>query len=1015
MAFGARQRGMGEVVNGRYLLERPLGTGAMGSVYLAHDAMLNQHLAMKYLIAQPSKTSALASFKSEFATLTKLHHPHITRVYDFGQDEETGGFFFTSEYVEGTDFYHAVEGLAPADCERLFAQGLRALQYLHERGIHHFDIKPQNVLVARERAEGIETLAVKVIDFGLAAVGVAQHLVGTPSYIAPEMIQRAGPDHRADLYSFGVLMYFALARHNPFRAVSRDETFQRHLLLTPPPLRSLCPEIPPYLEAIIHRLLAKQPEARFGSAAQVLETLTAQSGHDYRESTEAHGKHRMWECGFVGRDDELARARAHVDATFDGRLDRPALLWVRGGAGAGKSRLLREIKFAAQLRGFATHTFDHADITARLHWLAAMDAAQEDPHTPVALFLDDIDGIIRERQADEIIAGLQTLVAAAHAQLAMGVPARILVVVASTDDASTVATIDQTFPLPADAVLALPVQNLSLHAFPQFAAGLLEQPAVPAPFCHALYQHTEGNPLFTTELLKQLAERAGTDTALADAADAGQLAKLLETLAVPKTIESCLLHDLQALPPAAQQLLHALVVWQQSITKGQWQQLVAREATTEELTHLVQRAWISFDPLTTTYRLRSRTKQQTVYRHLDPAARTDWHDRIAALLLHDGDMTLDRFYAHRARGTAADAADCALFALGQEQLAQGAFRDAVQTFTTLERVAAFPAGSHAALEATLLLARAYRESGSTHRAEDLYQALQTTMADDEQYRLRMMQVYEDVGLTALRKHDLLAASAAFKLAHALVTDAAEEAVHALRCENYCARVDLEIGKIEAAIRTFERTAAQAAALTTDEQLAITNNALAEAYFRHGRHADALARLQHEIARYTETGQQRLIAHARLLCGRIQRAQGNTTEAARTLEATFAHATQWADFDTCRAAAAERGELAIALHDWPNGVTWLEHAVALAATHHEPLQHARVALGLGQCHRALGHSTDAERALLLTLALAQCSLETTSDTIRLRATAHEQLGALFQTTRETTRAQYHLEAGRRLME
>ncbi|MBI4238266.1 MAG: protein kinase [Deltaproteobacteria bacterium] len=1017
MAFGARQRGVGEVVNGRYLIERPLGSGAMGSVYLAHDAMLNEHLAMKYLIAHPSKASAIASFKTEFATLTKLHHPHITRVYDFGQDDDTGGFFFTSEFVEGTDFYHAVEDRTPQQCEQLFAQGLRALQYLHDRGIHHFDIKPQNVLVAQGTAEGAETTTtqiVKVIDFGLAAVGVQHHLVGTPSYIAPEMIQRAGPDHRADLYSFGVLMYFALARHNPFRAATREETFQRHLLLTPPPLRSLCPEIPPYLEAIIHRLLCKQVEARFSSAAQVLETLTAQSGHDYREATAPSGQPRIWECGFVGRDDELVTTRAHIDAAFESRLDRPALLWIAGGAGTGKTRLLREIKFAAQLRGFATHTFDHADITARLHWLAAMDAAQEDPHTPVALFLDDIDAVIREQQAVEIISGLQSLATATHTQLAIGVPARTLIVIASAADAQTAAMIDQTFPLPKEAVHTLALHNLTPDTFPPFAAGLLEHPTLPALFCHALYQHTEGNPLFTTELLKQLEARAAPLAALTTPDGATRLATLLDDLAMPKTIESCLLQELQALSTTEQQLLHTLAVWQQPIAKWHWQHTATVEPTTEQLTHLVQQQWVSYDPLTQHYRFRSRTKQQLLYRHLDPTARAALHDRITELLIHDGDMTLERLYAHRTRGTGADAADCALFTLAQAQLAQTAFRDAIQTLTALQQATAFPEGSPAALELTLWLAHAHRESGHTTRAEELYQTLQSSMADDERSRLRMMRVYEDLGLTAMRKHDLLAAGAAFKLAHALTTDALEDEVHAIRCENYRARVDMESGRHESAIAIFERTAARAASIATDAQLTITNNALAEAYFRHGRHADALAKLQQEIARYTETGQQRMLGRARLLQGRILRAQHDATAAAQTLEATFAHATQWADSETSRAAAEERGMLAIAVQDWASGVLWLERAVALAAAHQDTLQRARVALGLGQCHRALGHAADAEHALFLALALTQCSLEPAPDTIRLRAQAHTLLGALFQTTHDNTRAEYHLDAGQHLM-
>ncbi|MBI4367071.1 MAG: serine/threonine-protein kinase PknK, partial [Deltaproteobacteria bacterium] len=340
MALPPARRQPGDVVNGRFLITKELGSGAMGEVFLAHDGILGHDVAMKYLKGFPDRPDLIEHFKSEFATLTHLSHPHVTKVFDFACDDATKHYFFTSEFIGGCDFFAFTAGVDPKGIEALFVQALRALEYLHGNDIFHFDIKPQNVLVTP--VEGPAGPGrVQVIDFGLAAVGFQNKLVGTPSYMAPEIILRENPTGQADLYSLGVLLYYALTRNNPFRGQQREETFQRHLTLVPPPPSTINHKVPTYLDDIAMRLIAKRPQDRYAAAAQVIQDLNLRCGNPYPvETPETLIAYIPWEGQFIGRATQLAEILQVLAACRDGARERVPLLWVRGARGTGKSRLL---------------------------------------------------------------------------------------------------------------------------------------------------------------------------------------------------------------------------------------------------------------------------------------------------------------------------------------------------------------------------------------------------------------------------------------------------------------------------------------------------------------------------------------------------------------------------------------------------------------------------------------------------------------------------------------------------
>ncbi|WP_168991495.1 serine/threonine-protein kinase [Paraburkholderia sp. UYCP14C] len=260
---------------GKYRIDRVLGTGAMGVVYLAFDPHLERPVALKtvrreLLASEDRSGDMLQRFRNEARAAGRLAHPNIVTVHDFGEDGDTA--YIVMEYVAG----HGLDTLLvpghPLPLSEAFhwlAQLLAALAYAHEAGVVHRDIKPANLLVT---AAGL----LKVADFGVARVGSAATssgwMIGTPSYMSPEQFEGASVDARADLFSAGVVLYRMLTGRQPF--VGSPATIRQKVIKdTPARPSEIVSVLPPALDAMVARALARRPEDRFDSAAQWLASL----------------------------------------------------------------------------------------------------------------------------------------------------------------------------------------------------------------------------------------------------------------------------------------------------------------------------------------------------------------------------------------------------------------------------------------------------------------------------------------------------------------------------------------------------------------------------------------------------------------------------------------------------------------------------------------------------------------------------------------------------------------------
>jgi serine/threonine-protein kinase len=259
---------------GPYRLQRRLGAGGMGEVYLAEHVLLKQPCAVKVIRpARADDPGTLRRFEREVQATARLKHPNTVEIYDYGHAAD-GTFYYAMEYLPGLSLEELVTRhgpVPPARAVHLLRQVCGALREAHDMGLVHRDIKPANI-IACERG-GVPDVA-KLLDFGLvkdtrpggldATLTRAGAVAGTPAYMSPEQAaSRDRIDARSDVYSLGAVAYFMLTGRQPFADRSPVEVLAAHLYELPPAPAELRPELPADLSAVVMRCLAKAPEDRF--------------------------------------------------------------------------------------------------------------------------------------------------------------------------------------------------------------------------------------------------------------------------------------------------------------------------------------------------------------------------------------------------------------------------------------------------------------------------------------------------------------------------------------------------------------------------------------------------------------------------------------------------------------------------------------------------------------------------------------------------------------------------------
>jgi len=406
----------------RYRIESEIGRGGMGIVYKAWDTLKHTRVAVKILPYGEEFSHRAIRFQREYQALARLPHPHVVQVYESGRakgdfsfilpgrnfpiNPKQGCFYFVMELIQGINFRrYFCAPLDFSDKERvknlfiILSQLCEALQYIHANRIVHRDLKPENLLISTVSAHKPQ---IKILDFGLVrdsdsldpfhvedkAIG-KKPTRGTAAYMSPEQAKSESVDHRSDLYSLGIILYEIISGQLPFFDRNSFRLMMMHVSESTPCIADMCPNLPPGLDKLISKLLAKTREERYQSAADlwrdlkdILAPLLSPGGADFSFSpadfTIAPSKNRLiygrgypvFAPALAGRDNEWEVLSDILDDKS------PTLIFIQGGLGTGKTRLIRKLQTHARLNRSA---------------LFVGNCRREEPYSPFVAILNQIE------------------------------------------------------------------------------------------------------------------------------------------------------------------------------------------------------------------------------------------------------------------------------------------------------------------------------------------------------------------------------------------------------------------------------------------------------------------------------------------------------------------------------------------------------------------------------------------------------------------------------------------------
>ncbi len=341
---------------GRYEVMARLGEGAMGTVYKAHDPLLDRLVAIKTVnlnLPREDLAEYEARFYQEARAAGGLSHPNIVVIHDIGKTDQVA--FMAMEYLEGRELRTILSqrgSLPVEDAVRIGAQVAEGLAYAHGRGVIHRDVKPTNIMVGRDGHA-------KITDFGIARMRTSElktmtgMILGSPRYMSPEQVSGKRADHRSDIFALGVVLYEMLTGQPPFQADTVHGVMYQTMSANPPAPSTLRQSIPPILDFVVAKALAKAPEARYQDARELAEDLRA-----------------SLEAGRAGAVEQRIRASL---AAAPAATDLPGVETRRDHAEAASDEATEEVPLkllASQPSFTVSKVFDSTEATLRLAALA---------------------------------------------------------------------------------------------------------------------------------------------------------------------------------------------------------------------------------------------------------------------------------------------------------------------------------------------------------------------------------------------------------------------------------------------------------------------------------------------------------------------------------------------------------------------------------------------------------------------------------------------------------------------
>lgn len=856
----------GYIVQGKYRLEQKLSEGGGGVVWEAVDPD-DHHIALKFLKWSPTKSREEVAdrFKNEFAILKTLAHPNIAQIYDFGLDTQSGLYFFTSELLTAGDFRKLVGAPIPV-LEEMLLQALRALEYLRGNKLLHLDMKPHNLLLRRN--DNTQSLA--LIDFGLATFRPPDRPGGSPNYMAPELISRRldddlkifypPPDHRTDLYSLGVTFYHCLTGVQPF-AVKNDaekldimETLRRHLEHEPPPPSTHRPEIPPYLDRIIMKLMARHPDDRYPSALVAAQALQYASPNEREpECMQTLLAYLPKEGKLIGRKHEYALAKESIKDVAIAAPHVAPIVCIAGGRGSGRSRLLAAIKPLAQQHEMEVAIFSEGD---PLTTAALEEILGDGTHSPArAVLIDDLEHILEHHgngngdgaTMNAFIALLRRL--KIQQRIPNSPPPRIFLAFTLDTDKANLARTMMELELDHAVCHIVELDNFAKEDVTEYLATLLGE-APDNSVIEELVKCTGGNPLFITEHLEQMISE-GRLFSLAGRPDASTLKAIgidFSKTAPPKSLADSVMEKVDALSPEAQAIALTMACWHRPASVEELGTTVGKGPIDKGVLALVGAGLVRRNRSDGRISFANTLSARIIQEHSNRSDVAASHDAIAKHLRSRRIRRSQELDVHLAYGSHLPERIPALMRMASRALDGKESLEAAHHLETVYPLLSPTDWSDraAALE---LLGKAYSRAHRDKEAQATY--LRMTEIDapallKDELRAKSSEL---MGLLAMKRRKLKDARRHFEEALEVLGSGKGHTAARLKLENHLASVDLREGLIERALNSFQKSANVAErALTEEERTQLTNNGLGEALIRSDKLEEAIDVLERDLAR-----------------------------------------------------------------------------------------------------------------------------------------------------------------------